>query len=179
MRRLLALLSIGVLAASLAAPTVAAAAPAQVSGFAGSFVLLDGTDGIAGAPVGHITGYVRVPTDRMPVPGGYLFVGASGNPVRLARAQLELSDFWYDPNHEPNGGTVKGARVAWGRGYVCVYEGPNEASCSGVEVTFVDCVDPAVRNEVVISIDDGTGAYSNPTWYFVGAGAFKVTVAGY
>jgi len=95
--------------------------------------------------------------------------------VRESHAQLGGTDFWYDPNHEPEGAAILGATVAFGWGVECAYLGPNDAVCHDFAVMLIDDVDPSVPNEAAFANSKlENGDWDFQYWQVVGNGDFVV-----
>lgn len=167
MRRTLALFAALALAGSLAGSSLAASAPPK-SFFQGDFDLLEED----GTLLGHATAQLFQPTDQRLVPGRYDFVGASTNSLRESHATIGNAHFWFDPGHLPAGATIPGGFVARAEGVECAYSGPNEADCHSLVITYVDNVDPSVRDEV--AFEGPWGAVTQ----FVGKGTFTLKFSG-
>ena len=67
------------------------------------------------SPIASLSAKMSVPTDSKLVSGSFDFNGSPGNPLLESHGQISIAGFYYDPNHEPNGSTIKGASVAYRR----------------------------------------------------------------
>jgi hypothetical protein len=169
MRRFLALLSAGVLVASLAASSVAAAAQhGKPNSFSGDFDMIawDGT------VVANVVANLKEPTDGQLVPGTVDIYWASGD-VRESHAQVVKAYFWTLTN-DPVEGRQIGALVY---GSLCDYLGPQAGSCRPFAMVFVDTVRGNFRNHVGFSLPGSTVCCDGP-WYDVGRGDFVLNYTG-
>jgi hypothetical protein len=177
MRRLVALLSAGVLVASLAASSVSAAPAAPENSLVANFQAIEGG---TNKVIGRVTVQLFAPSERHLVPGFYDFYGVPGYPVRESHAQLGRVEFWYDPAAGNPGGYEGppdfGANVAYAEGVMCDYAEPNVPNCHPIYLWFVDVLDPAGRADY---LDTNTytptvGDWDGTSWN-VGKGAFVLT----
>jgi hypothetical protein len=172
MRRLVALLSAGVLVASLAASSTAAATSSK-NMFVGNFEAIDFGTGLV---IGRVTADLVEPTDRRLVAGTYDFTGAPGFGVLAGHGQLAIGRFGYEPNARPG---VSGANFAEGTGVECDYYAPNRAICREWLIQFLDFVEPGIPSQIDVATRDPiSGEWSGWTSYEVGKGAFVLTYAG-
>jgi hypothetical protein len=173
MRRVLALIAAIVLVGSLAGSSLAAGTPQN--SFTGDFDLMAED----GPLLGHVTAKLFEPTDQRLVPGAYDFMGAPSNWIRESHAQIGGIDFWYDPNHEPNGAAIRGANVAFGWGVECIYVGPGDSICHDFAVMFIDNVDPSVPNQVAFANSKlDNGEFDFQYWQVAGKGSFVLKYSG-
>jgi hypothetical protein len=170
MRRFVALLTAGVLVASLGASSVSAAPPLppKVNSFVGSF-------GLAEEGTWHNWGLVvaslNMPTDSRLVPGTYNLYGSRDNTIREDHAVIGDAQFWYDANNQPGG-----SNVAFGQGTHCIYYGPNNTTCDPFAVMFIDNRDPKLPDQVAFANHkDANDQWAFDYWYWVGPGLFKLT----
>ena len=171
MRRLVALLSAGVLVASLAASSTAAATSSK-NMFVGNFEVIDfGTRAV----IGRVNATLIEPTDAQLVAGTYDFTGAPGYEVLAGHGQLATGRFGYAPNAKPG---VSGANFAEGTGVECDYYGPNNATCREWQIQFLDYVVPEIPSQIDLFTRDSAGAWVYRTSYEVGRGSFVLTYAG-
>jgi hypothetical protein len=170
-RRSMALLSGGILAASLAASSVSAAPALPRSSLIADFQAV--SDGVV---IGRVTARLSVPSEQHLVPGSYDFYGAPGWPVRESHAQLGNVQFAYDPNA---GGPGFGANVAYAEGVICDYAEPNVPDCHDIFLWFVDVLDPAGRADYLDTNahNPGSDPWDGTSWN-VGNGAFVLTFTG-
>jgi hypothetical protein len=171
MRRFVAFLSAGVLVASLAASSVAAAPAAPKNRLVADFQAI--SDGVV---IGRVTAQLFEPSERQLVPGSYDFYGAPGWPIRESHAQLGKVMFWYDPNA---GGPGYGANVAYAEGVMCDYVEPNVPDCHPIFLWFVDVLKRAGRADYLDTntTNPGTDPWNGTSWE-VGRGAFVLTFKG-
>ncbi len=179
MRRFVVLLSAGVLVASVAASSVAAAPAAPKNRLVADFQAT-----YAGVVIGHVTAKLFEPSERQLVPGFYDFYGAGapGWPVRESHAQLGHVGFWYDPaagNPEGWSGPDYGANVAYAEGVMCDYVKPNVPDCHPIYLWFVDVLDPAGREDYLDTniVNPGADPWDGTSWG-VGNGALVLNYAG-
>jgi hypothetical protein len=177
MRRLVALLSAGVLVASLAGSAAATPAVPHSSSFVGNFEMINPDDGT-------VTGWakveIRMATETNLVPGFYDFHGAKGFPIREGRAVLGNTQFWFDFGHGAD------SNVAYTEGVECLYTEPGAKNCHAFTGMFVDVLDPAESDWVYFQSQDPTNANHDPndptTWdvffFYVGKGAFALNCIG-
>ena len=172
MRRFVALLSAGVLVASLAGSS-AAAATSSKNMFVGNFEVIDfGTRAV----IGRVTANLSEPTDAQLVAGTYDFTGAPGYQVLAGHGQLAVGRFGYEPNAKPG---VSGANFAEGTGVECDYYGPNDALCREWLIQFLDYVVPGIPSQIDLATRDPiSGEWSGWTSYEVGRGSFVLTYTG-
>jgi len=179
MRRFVALLSAGMLVASLTASSVSAAPGAPGNSLVANFQAIDGQ---TQEVIGRVTVQLFEPSEQQLVPGHYDFYGAPGYPVRESHAQLGYVRFGYDPTAgNPGGwdGPNFGANVAYAEGVMCDYREPNVPDCHPIYLWFVDVLDPAGRADY---LDTNTytptvGEWDGTSWA-VGPGAFVLTYHG-
>ena len=168
MRRFVALLSAGVLVASLAGSS-AAAATSSKNMFVGNFEVIDfGTRAV----IGRVTANLSEPTDAQLVAGTYDFTGAPGYEVLAGHGQLAIGSFSYSENAK----LESGANVAQGEGVKCDYYAPNVALCHTWLIQFLDYVEPGIPSQIDLKTRDPiSGEWSSWTSYEVGRGAFVLT----
>jgi len=173
MRRLVALLSAGVLVASLAASSVSAAPAAPKNSLVANFQAIEGG---TNKVIGRVTVQLFEPSERQLVPGSYDFYGAPGYPVRESHAQLGYVAFWYDANA---GGPGYGANVAYAEGVMCEYSAPNVPNCHPIYLWFVDVLSPAGRADYLDTNTHNPGAdpWDGTSWN-VGRGSFVLKYNG-
>jgi hypothetical protein len=171
MRRLVALLSAGVLVASLAASSTVAAASSK-NMFVGNFEVIDfGTRQV----IGRVSANLIEPTYAQLVAGTYDFTGAPGYKVLAGHGQLAIGYFSYAPNARPD----SGANVAQGEGVECDYYAPNNAICREWLIQFLDYVKPGIPSQIDLATRDPiSGEWSGWTSYEVGRGAFVLRYKG-
>ncbi len=179
MRRFVALLSAGVLVASLAASSVSAASAGPKNSLVANFQAIDGQ---TQKVIGRVTVRLFEPSEQRLVPGSYDFYGAPGYPVRESHAQLGMVRFGYDPTAgNPNGwaGPNFGANVAYAEGVICDYREPNVPDCHPIYLWFVDVLDPAGRADY---LDTNTRNPGGDPWdgtsWAVGKGSFVLSYTG-
>ena len=177
MRRFVALLSVGILVASLTASSVSAAPGAPKNRLVADFQAISN-----GVVIGRVSAQLFEPSEQQLVPGHYDFYGAPGSPIRESHAQLSRVEFWYDPAAgNPGGweGPDYGANVAYAEGVMCDYTEPNVPNCHPIYLWFVDVLDPAGRADY---LDTNTytptvGEWDGTSWA-VGPGASVLTYHG-
>lgn len=173
MRRMLALVSAIVLAATLAGSAAAAPAVAKSSSFVGNFAMSEMSDS-PGPVVGWANVEIRAQTDQKIVPGSYDFRGAKDYPIREAHAVLGLTEFWFDSGHGAD------SYVAYTEGVECLFTNPYVQDCHAFSAMFVDVLDPAARDWVEFQRHDPNDSSQDPTkpatWtrsqFFVEKGSF-------
>jgi hypothetical protein len=160
MRKLVALIASAVLAAISVAGVSAASTPSV------SRATIDATVAIDGRIVGTMAADLAVPGGKVLSPGTYGFEGAAGNDIVASASAVGYIDFWRDDNHEG------GSDVAYVEGAECLYFGPNNASCGTFRLMFVDVDDPAILDQVVAFLADGSELH-----FRAGDGRFRIDVA--
>ena len=103
MRRLMALVSAGLLVASLAGSATATGATTRSSSFVGNFALLDGASGQAGELLGELSAKMSVPTDSKLVSGSFDFNGSPGNPLLNLTGRSRSPGSTTTPTTNPTG----------------------------------------------------------------------------
>lgn len=180
MRRFVALLSAGVLVASLGASSVSATPAAPRNSLVANFQAIDGQ---TRELIGRVTVQLFEPSEQQLVPGFYDFYGVPGYPVRESHAQLGHVAFGYDPAAGNPGGWTGddiGANVAYAEGVMCDYAEPNVSNCHDIYLWFVDVLGPGGRADY---LDTNTYTPSPPgdwdgTSWDVGNGSFVLTYKG-
>ena len=176
MRRLVALLSAGVLVASLAASSVSAAPAAPKNSLVANFQAIEGG---TNKVIGRVTVQLFEPSEQRLVPGFYDFYGVPGYPVRESHAQLGKVDFWYDEAAGNPGdwtGDDVGANVAYAEGVICDYAEPNVPNCHPIYLWFVDVVGLGGRADYLDTniVNPGANPWDGTSWN-VGKGSFVLT----
>jgi hypothetical protein len=179
MRRLVALLSAGVLVASLAGSSLAAGPTAKVNHLIADFTMLDQQ----GNAVGRVVADFRESSWDRWVPGTldvYWAPYAQDDPPfpfmtllnwQVQRSHAQLTGAWF--NREESGTTVAGA--GW---YLCDFANPWDTGCRKFWVQFR--VNPDGSKMVSWGIDaDGTGQPNDHIVAFgAGRGVFVLTFSG-
>jgi len=174
MRRFLALLSAGVLVASLAASSVSAAPAAPKNSLVASFQAVSN-----GVVIGRVTAQLFEPSEQRLVPGSYDFYGVPGYPVRESHAQLGKVSFSYGAGAGNPGGWTGdpiGANVAYAEGVICDYAEPNVPNCHPIYLWFVDVVGLGGRADYLDTniVNPGANPWDGTSWN-VGKGSFVLT----